>query len=584
MDDILQPTYHGYIGNTEDAVLVMQAVLDKKLPAISRRVNPTERSEVILLGNVFVFLEDSSNIKRWTDGITWSASRILGRFLVYREVDKDNLVDKSLRGKRKKRSASVVADEAATSTETDSLMSSSRSEVKMARRASEMGLRRGSEIMDYRSGYIPWPPKHDPGLNKKTISFTVIDDDEDGKETKRTIHLISYFAPQDIVNQTLVRPSASVLAESSVSPLLRTAVDKSLQNMKPSPVDQENFFLDSKYQLLKFSTASRRLPIMRYDLAGADSQTSSDNAAAETKHEASSSEAPPKLEHFPPIAPARMQGTQFVNPFNSIPGLNGISTLSGQTAEPGSGGGVGSGSSTNSAYIHSQEYRPRPQINLSKPPVSNRSVAPPTQAPPAPKLSNENRPPVLSLEKPSISILAGKTQPAMPVPILKQGVVVPQRIYTLPLFLFGEQPSPQPTLPSNFQNAFHHTTLQSGFPSPYQTSFGGRVDLDPQLLAQLRRYYPDYHMPNIHAPNVPVNPTYAFGYDQPFSTGNGVFHSFTHEQSDHFQEPMQRPDMMLAFNSRIESPLGFEFPAYLHRPRSKQEDMEASHGFEENFH
>ena len=39
-------------------------------------------------GSVFVFDEHESGIKRWTDGLIWSPSRILGNFLIYRETDK----------------------------------------------------------------------------------------------------------------------------------------------------------------------------------------------------------------------------------------------------------------------------------------------------------------------------------------------------------------------------------------------------------------------------------------------------------------------------------------------------------------
>jgi hypothetical protein len=37
---------------------------------------------MITSGSVFVFDEDESGIKRWTDGFFWSPSRILGNFLV----------------------------------------------------------------------------------------------------------------------------------------------------------------------------------------------------------------------------------------------------------------------------------------------------------------------------------------------------------------------------------------------------------------------------------------------------------------------------------------------------------------------
>ncbi|KAG0232443.1 hypothetical protein BGW42_008161 [Actinomortierella wolfii] len=37
-------------------------------------------------GTVFVFHQEGSNINRWTDGLTWSPSRIAGNFLMYKEL------------------------------------------------------------------------------------------------------------------------------------------------------------------------------------------------------------------------------------------------------------------------------------------------------------------------------------------------------------------------------------------------------------------------------------------------------------------------------------------------------------------
>lgn len=47
---------------------------------------------MITSGSVFVFDEEESGIKRWTDGFFWSPSRILGNFLLYRETDKNSRV------------------------------------------------------------------------------------------------------------------------------------------------------------------------------------------------------------------------------------------------------------------------------------------------------------------------------------------------------------------------------------------------------------------------------------------------------------------------------------------------------------
>ncbi|CUS21952.1 LAQU0S04e04610g1_1 [Lachancea quebecensis] len=84
----VRPTFHGYIDSTADVLLVLQAVLDGKLAPVERRPYEIERSQLIVSGNVFVFIEELSRIRRWTDGVRWSPSRILGKFLVYRELDK----------------------------------------------------------------------------------------------------------------------------------------------------------------------------------------------------------------------------------------------------------------------------------------------------------------------------------------------------------------------------------------------------------------------------------------------------------------------------------------------------------------
>jgi hypothetical protein len=56
------------------------------MPKVTRRLRDNER-HLIRSGHVFVFDERESGIKRWTDGLLWSPSRILYNFLVYRQID-----------------------------------------------------------------------------------------------------------------------------------------------------------------------------------------------------------------------------------------------------------------------------------------------------------------------------------------------------------------------------------------------------------------------------------------------------------------------------------------------------------------
>lgn len=84
----LQPTFTGHVATTTDALILFEACLTGQLSHVPRRPHDRERSLLIRSGCVFIYEENASGIKRWTDGVTWSPSRILGNFLVYRELDK----------------------------------------------------------------------------------------------------------------------------------------------------------------------------------------------------------------------------------------------------------------------------------------------------------------------------------------------------------------------------------------------------------------------------------------------------------------------------------------------------------------
>ena len=84
----LQPTWTGYVNNTREALMLFEACLNGSLHHVPRRPHDRERSSLIKSGSVFIYEENASGIKRWTDGVPWSPSRILGNFLVYRELVK----------------------------------------------------------------------------------------------------------------------------------------------------------------------------------------------------------------------------------------------------------------------------------------------------------------------------------------------------------------------------------------------------------------------------------------------------------------------------------------------------------------
>ncbi|KAF2669304.1 hypothetical protein BT63DRAFT_257267 [Microthyrium microscopicum] len=82
----MSPTWKGFIHTTRDGLIILESCLQGQLSHIPRRPHDRERQSIISSGNIFVYEENASGIRRWTDGITWSPSRIMGNFLVYREL------------------------------------------------------------------------------------------------------------------------------------------------------------------------------------------------------------------------------------------------------------------------------------------------------------------------------------------------------------------------------------------------------------------------------------------------------------------------------------------------------------------
>jgi hypothetical protein len=101
----MAPTWTGFIHSTWDALIVLESCLSGVLHHIPRRPHDRERANIIASGNVFIYEENASGIKRWTDGVTWSPSRIMGNFLVYRELNEPFPAGEKKKAKKRKRGA-----------------------------------------------------------------------------------------------------------------------------------------------------------------------------------------------------------------------------------------------------------------------------------------------------------------------------------------------------------------------------------------------------------------------------------------------------------------------------------------------
>ncbi|KAL7419986.1 Global transcription regulator sge1 [Cryptotrichosporon argae] len=194
----LDPPFRGMINNTHDALLVFEAARRGMIPRVTRRLIDRERA-MVQSGAVFVFDEHESGIKRWTDGLLWSPSRILGNFLIYRETLKDA---KGERESPKKKSATPpVAEEAESSARPAAL---SGGELR-GRSTSDGRLPiAGGRSIDRQTertlvGSLTNSYNFKPGgLVKKTMSVTVNGFNQ---------HLVSYYTVDDAAAGRLRSPS-----------------------------------------------------------------------------------------------------------------------------------------------------------------------------------------------------------------------------------------------------------------------------------------------------------------------------------------------------------------------------------------
>lgn len=77
--DVQRPTVSRlHIRDARDAQVLFEAVRTGILKPVVRRLNDPERAAFIKSGSVFVWQEsdDELGLKRWTDGLIWSASRM----------------------------------------------------------------------------------------------------------------------------------------------------------------------------------------------------------------------------------------------------------------------------------------------------------------------------------------------------------------------------------------------------------------------------------------------------------------------------------------------------------------------------
>ena len=173
------PAYHGYVETALDALIIIQGCSSGVLPLVTRRLQDAEKKHSVISGSVFVWDEQATGIKRWTDGLSWSPSRTLGNFLVYRELDK-----RAKAAKAPKDAVSTPASRGGPMT--DGSMMRDSSSIDAVEKIKEKALV-GSLTSSYRF--------RKAGLVKKTISLG-------------GLHLIGYYTMGDVLEGLLQTPSA----------------------------------------------------------------------------------------------------------------------------------------------------------------------------------------------------------------------------------------------------------------------------------------------------------------------------------------------------------------------------------------
>lgn len=194
-----EPPWSGWIETTGDALLILEAARRGLIPRVTRRLVDSER-KMITSGSVFVFDEDESGIKRWTDGFFWSPSRILGNFLLYRETEKRGAGHRGARNDAEQGGEQSSADVTKSEGQTLSRPRGETTRLGIDRQRERSLVGSLTNSYKFKSG----------GMMKKTFSLTI---------SGVSQHLISYYKIED-VEQGRLRTASSYpeLASLDISP------------------------------------------------------------------------------------------------------------------------------------------------------------------------------------------------------------------------------------------------------------------------------------------------------------------------------------------------------------------------------
>jgi hypothetical protein len=201
----LVPTFTGFVQNSMDGLILFEACLSGKLEHVPRRPHDRERRQLIKSGNIFIYGENTSGIKRWTDGVAWSPSRILDNFLIYRELDKPFPPGEKKRAIKRKRGSHPRVDgfqrgNPASQENVEMPRPTTPPEALVNEEVNSGPLSSTQDKELERSLIGPLVDSYDfraDGLVKKTMSISV---------NGVSHHMVSYYKVDDVKHDVLARP------------------------------------------------------------------------------------------------------------------------------------------------------------------------------------------------------------------------------------------------------------------------------------------------------------------------------------------------------------------------------------------
>ncbi|UKZ68774.1 uncharacterized protein TrAtP1_009795 [Trichoderma atroviride] len=240
----LAPTFIGHIATTMDAAVLFEACLQGRIPHVPRRPHDRERQDLIASGNVFIYEEHASGIKRWTDGVSWSPSRILGNFLIYRELEKPFPPGEKKRALKKKKPSNggINRPERTNSQSHAQHHSAAFAAASNAAIGNTMGSAQPSDPERSLVGsLVDSYPFKQGGLIKKTISIHF---------QGVPHHLVSYYSLDDALNGSMNTPSNDVRF-SDIRPRTELLMNQNFRN----PLDETAIFAHEDRGLIPMQMA-----------------------------------------------------------------------------------------------------------------------------------------------------------------------------------------------------------------------------------------------------------------------------------------------------------------------------------------